>query len=224
MVQVVNGGLGPQVFAQVEPKITFFLQALTTYVETHNTEWKVRIIRSFPKPSTMSNDKPTALRPARDGTTFFLCTANRGGSAFECTIEGIAREDFGVAIDALNRARGKPKKVSQQAEVGVNGVALNACGEVQSQCSDCMMDPLRQEVTLQSLPVGVAINQPLTDEIGAVVPEDSTEATVILAEFGKVDAARTRASMGGFYIIFILRPSSKFNVVILCVYVKLKTI
>ena len=93
MLQIVNGGLGPRVFGQVEPKISRVLQALATYVEAE-TSRTVMILRPSTKPANMGSDRPLSLRPNGAELPLFLVNCSSGGAAFECSVSGIAREEL----------------------------------------------------------------------------------------------------------------------------------
>lgn len=164
MLQIVNGGLGPRVFGQVEPKISRVLQALATYVEAE-TSWTVMILRPSTKPANMGSDRPLSLRPNGAELPLFLVNCSSGGAAFECSVSGIAREELGLAIDALNRARGKSKKFVE-VEPDVKVIALAACEAV-------VGDQLSTDSTPQSTdsPERAAILKGLGESFANEVPK-----------------------------------------------------
>lgn len=112
-IEISNSGLGPSTFNQMRQSIYTWLEALATHVhkDDKNIQWSVRVLKSVTRPRILSSDKPLMLATSSpDDLPAFITVADTNGSAFRCNIDGISREDLGVAIDALNRARGKPKK------------------------------------------------------------------------------------------------------------------
>lgn len=189
MLQIVNGGLGSHVFSEVEPRVGRILQALATYVAgDEEPKWSVRILRPFAKPAKMSSDKPLSLRPDKGGLPLFLSYSNGGGAAFECSIDGINRGDLGIAIDALNSARGKAKKQKQEKVADVLVVTNDVASE---------MSPM-QELAEVEPPVVVAPDSVIT-EFGAVAASEIDKIKDFMTDLWVKFSERTK---GGTFFAF----------------------